>query len=119
MCTGPVDSLPQLRKLFNDGPDTKHHNLLSRTILKSSLLPTITFRKNLTSHQTVMIIYNTYIFLHLPTDEWTLVFAGIPELLLWTIFLCIHLAVCLSEITASANELYLRVCILSFNIDNE
>ena len=40
----------------------------------------------------------------LPTDKWTLVFAGIPELLLWIIFLCVSLAVCLSKITASENE---------------
>ena len=43
----------------------------------------------------------------LPTDKWTLVLAGIPELLLWIIFLCIPLAVCFYEIIASENELYL------------
>ena len=43
----------------------------------------------------------------LPTDKRTLVLAGIPELLLCTIFLCIPLAVCHSEIIASENELYL------------
>ena len=29
-------SLPQLRELLNNGPDTKHHNLLNRTILMNS-----------------------------------------------------------------------------------
>ena len=37
----------------------------------------------------------------LPTDKWTLVLVDIPELLLWIIFLCVSLAVCLSKITAS------------------
>ena len=39
--------------------------------------------------------------------QWTLVLTGIPELLLWVIFLCVTLAVRLSKITASGNELYL------------
>ena len=47
------------------------------------------------------------LYMLLPTDKWTLFLAGIPELLLWIIFLCIPLAVCLSEIIASENELYL------------
>ena len=46
----------------------------------------------------------------LPTDKQTLVLASIPELLLWTIFL-FPLAVCLSEIIASENELYLPLCL--------
>ena len=64
----------------------------------------------------------------LPTDKWTLVLAGIPELLLWIIFPCIPFAVCFYEIIASENELYLPytvcvyyvsvliLCILSKNV---
>ena len=47
------------------------------------------------------------LYMLLPTNRRTLVLAGIPDLLLWIIFLCIPLAVCLSEIIASENELYL------------
>ena len=54
--------------------------------------------------------YNVYTIMLLPTDKWTLVLANIPELLLWIIFLCVSLAVCLSKITASENELYLTLC---------
>ena len=46
----------------------------------------------------------------LPTDKWTLVLTDTPELLLWIIFLCVSLAVFLSKITASENELYLALC---------
>ena len=44
-----------------------------------------------------------------PKTKWTLVLAGIPELLLWIVFLCVSLAVCLSKITASENELHLAL----------
>ena len=37
--------------------------------------------------------------------------ADIPELLFWIILLCISLAVCLSEITASENVVLYSVCI--------
>jgi len=58
----------------------------------------------MTSLPTVVImLYKIYIANALLTDKWTLVLAGIPELLLWIIFLCISLAVCLSKITASEN----------------
>ena len=59
-----------------------------------------------------------YIYMLLPTDKRTLVLAGIPELLLWTIFLCIPLAVCLSEIIAFENEFYLsyRACVYCVSV---
>ena len=48
----------------------------------------------------------------LPTDKQTLVLAGIPELLLWIIFLCMPYAVCLSEIITSENDsTYLIQCV--------
>ena len=40
----------------------------------------------------------------------------LPELLLWTIFLCIPLAVCLSEIIASKKWALYSVCTLCFGI---
>ena len=55
----------------------------------------------------MMMLYKIYIIMLFPTDKQTLVLSGIPELLLWIIFLCIPLAVCLSEIISSENELYL------------
>ena len=63
----------------------------------------------------VIMLYKIYIML-LPTDKWTLVLAGVPELLLSIIFLCISLAMCLSK---SENQLYLAlysVCIPFFSI---
>ena len=52
----------------------------------------------------MIMLYRIYIML-LPTDKWTLLLAGILELLLWIIFLCVSLAACLSKITSSENEL--------------
>ena len=76
----------------------------------------------------MMMLYKIYIIMLFPTDKQTLVLLGIPELLLWILFLCIPLAVCLSEIIPSENELYLPytacvycvsvliLCILSKNL---
>ena len=59
-------------------------------------LPTVIFHRNVTSPQAMMTMLYTIIG---PCRH-------IPELLLWNIFLCIPLAVFLSEIIASGNELY-------------
>ena len=83
-------SLLQLRELLINGPDAKHHD-------------------NLQGIATVF--EDTECFC--PQTKWTSVLADIPELLFWIILLCISLAVCLSEIiaTASENAVLYSVCI--------
>ena len=52
----------------------------------------------------------------LPTDKQTLVLAGIPELLLWIIFLCIPLAVCHSEIVSSEMSSTYTACVYCVSV---
>ena len=114
--------------MLSFGPDAKHHECL-HGILYLKILRTARSNQEHIHHsvhvsllsRTVLlkmfcIIYNQiprecdftpqcdlYKILLLPTDKWTLVLADIhvPELLLWILFLCISLAVCLSKMNAS------------------
>ena len=56
------------------------------------------------------------LYMLLPTDKRTLVLAGIPELLLWIIFLCIPLVVCHSGIISSEMSSTYTVCVYCVSV---
>ena len=86
-------SLLQLRELLINGPDAKHHDNLQGTVFEDT--------ENSQEHSA---------FAHRQNGDWCLQTYH-AELLFWITLLCISLAVCLSEITASENVVLYSVCI--------